>query len=388
MGIQMRKKIVIACDKYKGNLSALEVCNIIKEAIIETGKDVEIVVNPIADGGEGTVDTLIESYRGMKIQIPVTDPLGNEINAKFGIIDGTTAIIEMSSASGLYLVPEFQRNPMNTTTFGTGELISAAIQMGCSKIIIGIGGSATNDAGMGMAQALGVKFYDKNGEIISGYGGRQLIKLDRIDISGLDPAIKDISFFAACDVDSPLYGPRGAAFVYGPQKGADDIMVKELDAGLENFAEVVQRDLCIDVSELKGGGAAGGLGAGLFIFLNAQLKRGVELIIEATKLEEKIKGADLIVTGEGVMDNQTFYGKSAYGVAALAEKYNIPVITINGSVNIDYTLVDKSKRNLFAGNFSTTTKPMPLEDAIKNGASLLKAQAGELIRFFLSCSKP
>jgi glycerate kinase len=164
----MKKKIVIACDKYKGNLSALEVCNIIKEAIIQTGKDVEIVVNPIADGGEGTVDTLIESYRGMMIQIPVTNPLGNEINAKFGILDNTTAIIEMSAASGLSLVPQALRNPMDTTTFGTGELISAAIQMGCSKIIIGIGGSATNDGGMGMAQALGVKFYDKNGEIISG----------------------------------------------------------------------------------------------------------------------------------------------------------------------------------------------------------------------------
>jgi glycerate kinase len=383
----MKKKIVIACDKYKGNLSALEVCNIIKEAIIQTGKDVEIVVNPIADGGEGTVDTLIESYRGMMIQIPVTNPLGNEINAKFGILDNTTAIIEMSAASGLSLVPQALRNPMDTTTFGTGELISAAIQMGCSKIIIGIGGSATNDGGMGMAQALGVKFYDKNGEIISGYGGRQLIKLDRIDLSGRDPAVKDISFFAACDVDNPLYGLGGAAYVYGPQKGADDEMVKELDAGLINFAEVVQKDLMIDVSELKGGGAAGGLGAGLFVFLNARLKRGVDLIIEATKLKEKIKGADLVITGEGVMDNQTFYGKSALGVAALAQKYNIPVITINGSVNIDYTLVDESKRNLFAGNFSTINSPMLLKDAIKNGGALLKAQAGELVRFFLSCSK-
>jgi glycerate 2-kinase len=334
------------------------------------------------------VDTLIESYRGMMIQIPVTNPLGNEINAKFGIIDGTTAIIEMSAASGLYLVPELQRNPMNTTTFGTGELISAAIQMGCSKIIIGIGGSATNDGGMGMAQALGVKFYNKSGEIISGYGGKQLIKIDRIDLSGLDPAVKDISFFAACDVDNPLYGPRGAAYVYGPQKGADDEMVKELDAGLKNFAEVVQKDLLIDVSELKGGGAAGGLGAGLFIFLGAQLRRGVELIIEATKLEEKIKGADLVITGEGIMDNQTFYGKSAYGVAVLAKKYNIPVITINGSVSIDYTLVDESKKNLFAGNFSTINNPMQLDEAIKNGGALLKAQAGELVRFFLSCSKP
>ncbi len=294
----------------------------------------------------------------------------------------------MSAASGLYLVPELQRNPMNTTTFGTGELISAAMQMGCSKIIIGIGGSATNDGGMGMAQALGVKFYDKSGAIISGYGGRKLIKLDRIDLSGLDPAIKNTSFFAACDVDNPLYGPRGAAYVYGPQKGADDEMVKELDAGLVNFAEVVQRDLGIDVSGLKGGGAAGGLGAGLFIFLGAQLRRGAELIIEATKLEEKIKGADLVITGEGVMDNQTFYGKSAYGVAVLAQKYNIPVITINGSVNIDYTLVDESKRNLFAGNFSTINNPMPLDEAIKNGGALLKAQAGELVRFFLSCSKP
>ncbi len=383
----MKKKIVIACDKYKGNLSALEVCNIIKEAILQTGKDIEIVVNPIADGGEGTVDTLIESYKGMMIQIPVSDPLGNEINAKFGIIDNTTAIIEMSAASGLYLVPEFQRNPMNTTTFGTGELISAAIQMGCSKIIIGIGGSATNDGGMGMAQALGVKFYDKKGDIISGHGGKQLLALDRIDVSGLDHAVEGISFFAACDVDNPLYGPRGAAFVYGPQKGADSEMVKELDAGLENFANVVKKDLMIDVSELKGGGAAGGLGAGLFIFLGASLRRGAELIIEATKLEEKIIGADLIITGEGAMDNQTFYGKSAYGVAILAEKYNIPVITINGSVNVDYTLVEESKRNLFAGNFSTINNPMPLSEAIKNGGALLKAQAGELVRFFLSCSK-
>ena len=382
----MKKKIVIACDKYKGNLSALQVCNIIKDAIIQTGKDIEIVVNPMADGGEGTVDALMESYGGKTVEIPVTDPLGNKINAKFGIMDGNTAIIEMSAASGLYLIPQSQKNPMNTTTFGTGELIGAAIRTGCSKIIIGIGGSATNDGGMGMAQALGVKFYDKDGELL-GYGGRQLIKVDRIDLGGLDPAIKNTSFFVACDVDNPLYGPNGAAYVYGPQKGADDEMVKELDAGLLNFANVVKKELGKEVSELKGGGAAGGLGAGLFIFLDAQLKRGAELIIEATKLKEKIKGADLIITGEGVMDNQTFYGKSAFGVATLAGKYGIPVITINGSVNIDYTLVDESKRNLFAGNFSTTTKPMLLEDAIKNGGALLKAQAGELIRFFLSCNK-
>jgi len=253
--------------------------------------------------------------------------------------------------------------------------------MGVKKVIIGIGGSATNDGGMGAACAAGIKFFDKNENILEGCG-KNLLSLCRIDASGIMDRIKETSVLVACDVDNPLYGKRGAAYVYAPQKGADENMVKLLDEGLKNLSGIIKRDLKKDISDLKGGGAAGGLGAGLSAFFGAGLFPGTDIIIQATNLEQKIKDADLIITGEGAMDNQTFYGKSAYGVAVLAKKYNIPVITINGSVNIDYNSIGKDKLSLFDGNFDIIQKDMNIEYAIKNGEKLLFSASSEIARFY------
>lgn len=380
----MKGKIVVACDKYKSSLTAIQVCTIIKNAITDITKDIEVIISPMADGGEGIVSTLVESYRGKYMKFEVTGPTGEKIKSSFGLIEnGSTAVIEMSSASGLWLVKPQDRNPLNTTTYGTGELIKKALELRVKKIIIGIGGSATNDAGIGAAQALGVKFYDKNKNILGGCG-KDLLDIEGICMDSLNPLVKGAEIFVACDVDNPLYGPGGAAYVYGPQKGADAETVERLDCGLRNFARVVKRDLKVDVSNLKGAGAAGGLGAGLVAFLNAKLKRGTDIVIQVTHLEDKIKDADLIITGEGAMDNQTFYGKSAYGVAMLAKRYGIPVITINGSVNIDYSKIEKQKQDLFAGNFDIMTKDMRLEDAIKNSEDLLYFTAREIARFYIS----
>lgn len=379
-------KILIACDKYKGNMTAVQVCNTIRQAIIDIDSSAEVIVSPMADGGEGTTESLVESLGGNFVNLAVTGPTGKKINAKFGILPGDIAIIEMAKASGLWLVPDGEKNPMQTTTFGTGQMIAKALELGCRKIIIGIGGSATNDAGMGMAQALGIKFFDVNEKLL-GQGGMQLSKIFSIDTAGLYPSAKKAAFDVACDVSNPLYGPDGAAYVYGPQKGADPEMVRELDMGLQNFAAAVKKSTGKDIANLPGAGAAGGLGAGLVAFLDAKLRSGTDIIIEATSLEEKIKDCDLAITGEGAMDNQTFYGKSSYGVAKLAKKYSVPVITVNGSVLLDYNLIEKEKQALFDGNFSTVNRDMPLEDAIKNGRQLLYKTSGELFRFYRAVYK-
>lgn len=310
-------KIVIACDKYKGSLSANDVCAVIAKSIKDIDSSIEVIINPMADGGEGTVETLVESSRGRYAQVPVMGPLGDEIKAKFGIIEDNIAVIEMSAASGLWLVPYDRRNPMQTTTYGTGQLIKKALDMDCKKIIMGLGGSSTNDGGMGMAQALGIKFYDAAGNLL-GLGGSQLSKIASIDVSNLYPAALDVVYECACDVENPLTGKNGAAYIYAGQKGADSVMIKELNRGLINFAKVIKNDLGKNIRDLKGAGASGGLGGGMAAFLNAKLRIGVNIIIDVTKLEEKIKNADLIISGEGAFDKQTFFGKSAFGVANLA----------------------------------------------------------------------
>ena len=379
----MKTKILIALDKYKGNLSAMEICKIIGNSIKEMDKNIEVILNPMADGGEGTVDTLVGSLKGKYISLYVTGPLGDKIKSRFGIINNKIAVIEMSAASGLWLIPTEKRNPMETTTYGTGELIGKAMEIGCKKIIIGVGGSATNDGGMGMAQALGVKFYDKNSNLL-GFGGKELIKINKIDMSDRNLLLKDTIIEVACDVDNPLFGKNGAAYIYAPQKGADEKMVQELDKGLLNFAEVIKKDLVLNVAELKGAGAAGGLGAGLVAFLNAKLKNGVDIVMEATGIENKMRDVDLVITGEGAFDRQTFFGKSPYGVAILAKKYKKPVITINGSVNVSRDEISERDKNLFSGNFSTLNTAMNIENAIKNSKVLLKNITKELITFYLS----
>jgi glycerate kinase len=335
-------KIVIASDKYKGSLSALQVCTTIEKAIKKLDPAIKTVISPMADGGEGTAQTLVESLGGKIIDCEVTGPLAEKVEAGFGMLDEGTAIIEMASASGYVLVPQERRNPLETTTYGTGELIKKALEMGSKKIIVGIGGSATNDGGLGMAQALGYEFLGKDGNIL-GFGGKQLEELAGIRTDNLNRLLSKAVIEVACDVDNPLYGKKGAAHVYGPQKGADTKMVERLDKGLVNFARVVKEELGKDVASIPGSGAAGGLGAGLVAFAGAELKPGTDIVIDVTGLEKKIKDADLVISGEGAMDEQTYYGKSAYGVARLASKYGIPIITINGSVLANRDNISKKK---------------------------------------------
>ncbi|MGB3958921.1 MAG: glycerate kinase, partial [bacterium] len=287
-------RIIIAPDSFKGSLTAAEVAASIERGVKRVLPQAETIPVPLADGGEGTVDALVSATGGRLVTKEVTGPLGERVKASYGLLgDGETAVIEMAAASGLPLVPLEKRNPMLTTTYGTGELILAALDEGCRRIIIGIGGSATNDGGAGMAQALGVKLLDEEGLDIP-YGAAGLARLDRIDISSLDRRLAQVEVLVACDVDNPLTGPRGAARVYGPQKGADPQMVEELDQILGRFAAIILRDLGKDVKDIPGAGAAGGLGAGLMAFLNGRLAPGVELVLAAVKLEERIqKGADL-----------------------------------------------------------------------------------------------
>ncbi len=370
-------KIVIAPDSFKGNLTALEVANAIKEGIKRVLPEAEIDEVPMADGGEGTVQALVDATGGQIITEEVCDPLGNQIQADFGILgDGKTAVIEMAAASGLPLVPDDKRNPMLTTTYGTGELIRAALGRGCRKLIIGIGGSATVDGGAGMAQALRARLLDKDGNEIPRCGGG-LEHLDRIDVSQLDPRIAEATTVVACDVDNPLVGPRGGPEVYGPQKGATPEMVEKLDKYLDRYADIIKRDLGADVKEEPGAGAAGGLGAGLMAFLNAELKSGIDIVIDASGLERHLKDADLVITGEGMIDSQTIYGKTPIGVARAAKKFGIPVIGIGGGISDDASVVYE---NGIDALMSIVSYPMPLEMAIERAHDLLADAAERAIR--------
>lgn len=370
-------KIVVASDSYKGSLTAKEVAENIEKGIRKVFSDAEIVKVPMADGGEGTVQSLVDGTGGEIIKVKVKGPLLREVEAFYGILgDQKTAVIEMAAASGLPLISREERNPMETTTYGTGELIKHALDKGCRNIIIGIGGSATNDGGAGMVKALGVKLLDEDGKDI-GFGGKSLGKLRRIDITGMDPRLKECKITAACDVDNPLCGPRGASRIFGPQKGADEEMVEILDRNLANYARVIKNDIGKDIMDVPGAGAAGGLGGGLLAFLNAELKSGIDIVIEVTRLEEKMKGANLVITGEGMIDYQTAYGKTPYGVAKCARKYGIPVIAIAGGIGKDAdTLYEKG----FNSIFSIVDKPMPIEQAIANGGTLVENVAERVMR--------
>ena len=361
-------KIVIAPDSFKGSLTALEVANAIKEGVKRVMPEAEIDEVPMADGGEGTVQALVDATGGQIITEDVCDPLGNQIQADFGILgDGETAVIEMAAASGLPLVPEDKRNPMFTTTYGTGELIRAALKRGCRKLIVGIGGSATVDGGAGMAQALGARLLDKAGnEVPRGGGGVE--HLDRIDASQLDSRIAEATTVVACDVDNPLVGPGGGVEVYGPQKGATPEMVEKLDQYLDRYADIIKRDLGADVKKAPGAGAAGGLGAGLMAFLNAELKLGIDIVIDAAGLEQHLKDADLVITGEGMIDSQTIYGKTPIGVAKAAKKFNIPVIGIAGGISDDASVVYE---NGIDALMSIVSYPMSLETAIERAYELV-----------------
>jgi glycerate kinase len=370
-------KIVIAPDSYKGCLSALDVTNAIEGAILEFYPEINVVKVPIADGGEGTVDALVTATNGKLMFSEVLDPLGEKIVAKWGILgDGTSAVIEMASASGLPLIPKEKRNPYITSTFGTGQLIMSALDENCKKIVIGIGGSATNDGGVGMAKALGAKFFDSSGKELND-GGYALQKLNKIDISNIDPRIKNTEILVACDVDNPLCGPRGASAVYGPQKGATPEMILELDKALLNFSEIAQKTVGKDVKNIAGAGAAGGLGAGLMFFTEASLMPGVELVLEVTNFNSLVEDADLVITGEGNTDFQTVFGKAPVGVAKAAKKYNIPVICISGGLGDGYESVFEKGIDAIV---SISSGPVSLDECMLNGATMLQSATKRLIR--------
>lgn len=332
------KKIIIASDSFKGSVSSAEVAESAEWAIRKVYPDCQVVKIPVADGGEGTIEALVAAMDGKILSCTVHDPLMRPIDATYGISgDGQTAIIEMAAASGLTLLPKESRNPMLTNTFGTGELIKDALGRGCRSFLIGIGGSATNDAGMGMLQALGYRFVDKDGYELEA-GGRNLSYIHSIDSTSVLSSLREATFTVACDVNNPFYGENGAAFVYARQKGADDLMIKALDEGLRHFARIIEESGRRRIDEIPGSGAAGGLGGGLLAFQDATLKPGIEMVLDALRFEDQIRGGDLVITGEGKLDRQTGMGKTPFGVLQVANRQNIPVIAIGGSVEGTETL--------------------------------------------------
>lgn len=335
----------------------------------------------MADGGEGTVEALIVATGGSFHEAEVTGPLGSSVIARFGLLgDGRTAALEMASASGLALIPREARDPLRAATYGTGQLLLAAIALGADRIILGIGGSATNDGGTGFARALGYRFLDGNGEELP-FGGGALGRLARIDTSSVDPRLRGVALSVACDVDNPLCGPRGASAVFGPQKGADPATVATLDANLAHFAEIVRRDVGRDVADIPGAGAAGGLGAGLLAFTDAALRPGVDLVADAVDLRSAIRGADLVLTGEGAIDASSAGGKTAIGVARIAREERVPAIVVAGAIGPGA----RSTLDLgVAAYMSLCDRPMSLDEAIRDAASLLEDAAETVVRIFLA----
>ncbi|WP_414466808.1 glycerate kinase [Klebsiella aerogenes] len=365
-------KIVIAPDSYKESLSALDVATAIETGFREIYPYAEYVKVPVADGGEGTVEAMVAATQGHIVQVSVTGPLGEPVNAFYGLSgDMRCAYIEMAAASGLESVPPTRRNPLLTTSWGTGELIRHALDAGVSQIIIGIGGSATNDGGAGMAQALGAKLLSAGQQQIAP-GGGALETLARIDLSELDPRLADCRIDVACDVTNPLTGPQGASAVFGPQKGATAAMIERLDRGLQHFAQIIDRDLDIDVLNLEGGGAAGGMGAALYAFCGANLRPGIEIVTDALGLADLVAAADLVITGEGRIDSQTIHGKVPVGVAKVAKRFNVPVIGIAGSLTADVGVVHQHGLDAV---FSVLYSVCTLEEALANAAANVRMTA-------------
>jgi glycerate kinase len=372
-------KVVIAPQGFKGNLSALQVSQAIDQGIRRALPDIVTSLVPMADGGEGTTQALVDALGGSLVPVAVTGPMGERVAAHWGFLsDGTTAVIEMAAASGLGLVPPEKRNPLLATTYGTGELIRHALEKGCRRFIIGIGGSATNDGGAGMAQALGAKLLDASGKPVV-FGGAALADLAHIDITALDPRLADCDIILACDVDNPLCGADGASVVYGPQKGAGREMVARLDSALAHYADVIEKDLGIDIRNVPGAGAAGGLGAGLMVFLKAKMQPGVEVIIQATGLVEHLKGASLVFTGEGRIDSQTACGKTAVGVARKAKEFGLPVIAIVGEIGAGYQVVYEQDIDSV---FSIAPGPISFSQSQSRASALTSDVAERAMRLF------
>ena len=357
---------VLAPDSFKESMTALQACHAMQNGLSKIFPEAVFIKVPMADGGEGTVDTLIATAQGQQVKCQVTGPLpAQKVESYFGLIDaGQTAVIEMAKANGIHLLTPAERNPLLTTTYGTGEMIRLALDLGVSRIIIGLGGSVTNDAGAGMAQALGVHFYDNNGHEVS-LGGRELDRVKTIDWSRLDPRLKTTEIIIASDVNNPLTGAQGASYIFGPQKGATPDMVLQLDHNLSHFADIVEQQLNLRKREVPGAGAAGGLGFGLLVFTGARIQSGVELVIQETQLEKYIARADYIFTGEGRLDEQSCFGKTPVGVARLARQYGKPVIACAGSIGPQ---ADTLYEEGFTAIFGILDQCSDIAAACQNGA--------------------
>ena len=370
-------KILVAPDSFKESLSAIQVAEAISMGVLKIIPNAEIIKTPISDGGEGLLDALVNDKNGKIIKVKVYDPLYRSIAAEYGILnEGTTAVIEMAKASGLELLKEQEKNPYNTSSYGTGQLILDALDRGCQKIIIGIGGSATNDGGMGMVKALGGKFINKEGIELT-EGGGALGELSSINLTNFDKRISNCKIVVACDVTNKLTGENGASFVYGAQKGGSKEQLEFLDKNLEHYAAIIRNHLGIEIENINGAGAGGGMGAGLIAFLNAELKSGIDLILETLEIKKHIKNIDLIITGEGKIDKQTLQGKTILGIAALAKEYHVPVIAITGKIGDN---IDEIYKLGITSIFSIVNKPMKLEEAINDVEYLIQSCIETIIR--------
>lgn len=373
--------ILLAPDSFKESMTAKEVCEAMEMGIKKANKGITCIHVPMADGGEGTMESLVDATDGKIYKINVIGPLENKVEASYGILgDGETGVIEMASASGIHLVPLEKRNPLITTTYGTGQLIKACLDHGVKKLLIGIGGSATNDGGVGAIQALGGKFFDKEGNEL-GFGGGELGKLVSIDLSNFDNRLKDVVVEVACDVNNPLCGKTGASNVFGPQKGATAETIEVLDNNLRHYGNLIKEQLDIDILDIPGAGAAGGLGAGLMAFLNGKLNRGIDLVIKYSKLEEKLPLADMVWTGEGSIDFQTQFGKTPLGVAKVAKKYNKPVVALAGRVGSDIEILYSMGIDSI---FSITRNISTLEEALLKGPENMEKTAENIVRLMKS----
>jgi len=372
-------KIVIAPDSFKESLSASEVAAAIAAGLGEVWPQAELVCRPMADGGEGTVAAVIAAVGGERRETRVCGPLGEPVTAHWGWLDTTrSAVIEMAAASGLHLVPTGQRDALRSCTYGTGELILAALEAGAERIVLGFGGSATNDAGSGMLRALGARFEDAAGCPLPP-GGAALAQLQRIDLSGLDPRLAQVDFEVACDVDNPLCGPRGASQVFGPQKGASPEQVRQLDAALARFADRCAATLGRDARDTPGSGAAGGIGFAARTFLGASFRPGIELVAELSGLEQAVIGADLVITGEGRIDEQTLYGKTPMGVASIAKRHGVPVVALAGMLGEGY---ERLYGHGIDAAFSLAPGPISLADALAEAPVLLRRRAADIARLW------
>ncbi|MGR6980432.1 glycerate kinase [Testudinibacter sp. P27/CKL/0425] len=372
-------KIIIAPDSFKESLTALEAAEAIEAGFRKVFPQAEYLKVPMADGGEGTVQSLVDATGGKLQPVTVTAPLANKVEGFFGLSgDGKTAIIEMAAASGLHLVTPEQRNPLLTTSYGTGELIKAALDCGVNKIILGIGGSATNDGGVGMLQALGASFQnDRQQEL--GFGGEALAQMAQISLEQLDSRLQQVEIEVACDVDNPLCGPQGASATFGPQKGADEAMVQQLDQALAHFAEIAQQQLAINIADQAGAGAAGGMGGGLLLLPNVSLRPGVQIVVEAVNLAQQLQDADLVIIGEGRIDGQTVHGKTPIGVAKTAKQFDKPVIAICGCLRDDYEAVYQHGIDAV---FPIISQLGSLQETLANGRNNLISTAQNVARLY------